>query len=79
MNAVIIEIKPIRGNTKLLTAPMSTPVLTITIENSPLGAASVKADRSDFLLFCLKMKFPSKFPPNFIKVATKIRTRAKIM
>ena len=45
MNAVIIAINPIKGNKNALTTPASTPTLIITIENSPLGAARVNAER----------------------------------
>jgi len=50
MNAVIIVIIPINGKRKALTAPKSTPTLTITIENSPLGAAKVNADLSELTM-----------------------------
>ena len=72
INAVIMAIIPINGNKNALTTPASTPTLTITIENSPLGAASVKAERSDFGFGCLSIIFPSKFPPSFIPSATAI-------
>ncbi|KFM15744.1 hypothetical protein AAA799P11_01478 [Marine Group I thaumarchaeote SCGC AAA799-P11] len=75
-NAVIIEIIPIRGNKKVLTAPISTPALTITIENSPLGAPRVNAERRDLPRFCLNKIFPIMFPPNFIPVATAINAIA---
>ena len=63
MIAVIIVIIPINGNKNALTTPASTPTLIITIENSPRGAANVKADLNDFPLSCLKIKllFPVKF------------------
>lgn len=76
IKVVIIVMTPINGNRKLLTAPTSTPTFTITIENSPLGAESAKAERSDFLAGCLNMKFPSIFPPNFIPMETAIRAIA---
>ena len=51
MKAVIIEIIPIKGNKKELTAPISTPVFIITIENSPRGDAKAKAERKDLPRF----------------------------
>ena len=72
INDVIIEITPTSGKRKALTAPTSTPVFTITIENSPLGAASAKAERSDFLAGCLNNRLPSRLPPNFIPMVTAI-------
>ena len=76
MNAVIIDIIPTRGNKNADTAPISTPTFTITIENSPRGAANVNAERSAFPRFCRKIKLPNMFPPNFIPVATAIRAIA---
>jgi len=53
MNAVIIVINPINGKRNALTTPISTPTLTITIENSPRGADNAKAERNDFPFSCL--------------------------
>ena len=72
MNVVIIAIIPINGNKKALTTPASTPTLIIIIENSPRGAANVNADLNDLVLDCLKMKLPSRFPPNYMPIATAI-------
>ena len=47
MKAVIIVINPINGKRNALTTPISTPTLTITIENSPRGADNAKAERKD--------------------------------
>ena len=76
INAVIIEIIPTNGNKNALTAPISTPTFTITIENSPRGAANVNAERSAFPRYCLKIKLPNILPPNFIPVATAIKAIA---
>ena len=76
---VMIEIIPINGKRKALTAPISTPAFTITMENSHLGAARAKAARRDFFLFCLNRIFPIIFPPNFIPIATAIRANAMKM
>ena len=73
---MIIEIIPTNGNKNALTAPISTPTFTITIENSPRGAANVNAERSAFPRFCLKIKLPNILPPNFIPVATAIKAIA---
>ncbi len=73
---VIIVITPIIGKRNALTAPASTPAFTITIENSPLGAARANAERSYFLLGCLNIIFPSIFPPNLIPNVTAIRAIA---
>ena len=72
INDVITEITPTRGKRKGLTAPRSTPVFIITIENSPLGAASSEAERSDFHGGCLNNRLPSRLPPNFTPMATAI-------
>ncbi len=79
MNAVIIVMIPIKGKRNALTAPRSTPTFTMTIENSPLGEANANADLNDFLGFCLKIMFPSIFPPNFMPVATTISASAMKM
>ena len=54
INAVIIVINPINGKRNALTTPMSTPTLTITIENSPRGADSAKATRNAFFFRLLE-------------------------
>ena len=79
MNAVMIDIKPINGNKKALTMPISTPTFTITIENSPRGADNANADRSDLFLGCLNNIFPKRLVPNFIAVATAINANAMKM
>ena len=79
INAVMMDIKPINGNKKVLTMPKSTPTLTITIENSPRGADNANAERSDLFLGCLNSIFPKILPPNFIPVATAIKANAMKM
>ena len=79
MNAVMIDIKPINGNKKALTMPISTPTFTITIENSPRGADNANAVRNDLFLGCLNSIFPKILPPNFIPVATAIKANAMKM
>ena len=76
MNAVIIVINPISGKRNALTTPMSTPTFTITIENSPRGADSAKAERNDLPFSNLNAVFPRRFPPNFIAMVTPINAIA---
>ena len=79
MNAVMIVIKPINGNKKALTMPISTPTFTITIENSPRGADNANAERNDLFLGCLNIIFPKILLPYFIAVATAINANAMKM
>ena len=72
MKAVIIVISPINGKRNALTTPISTPTLTITIENSPRGADNVKAERNDLPFPILTAVVPRRFPPNFIAMVTAI-------
>ena len=79
MKAVIIVINPINGKRNALTTPISTPTLTITIENSPRGADNAKAERNDFPLSCRNAMFPRRFPANFIAIVTAINAIAMKM
>ena len=79
MNAVIIVINPISGKRNALTTPISTPTFTITIENSPRGADSVKAERNDLLFSSLNAVLPRRFPLNFIAMVTAINAIAMKM
>jgi len=79
MKAVIIVINPINGKRNALTTPISTPTLTITIENSPRGADNAKAERNDFPFSCLNAMFPRRFPANFIATVTAINAIAMKM
>ena len=79
MKAVIIVISPINGKRNALTTPISTPTLTITIENSPRGADNAKAERNDLPFSNLNIVFPRRFPANFIAMVTAINAIAMKM
>ena len=79
MKAVIIVISPINGKRNALTTPISTPTLTITIENSPRGADNAKAERNDLPFSNLNIVFPRRFAPNFIAMVTAINAIAMKM
>ena len=79
MKAVIIVINPINGKRNALTTPISTPTLTITIENSPRGADNAKAERNDFPFSCQNAMFPRRVPGNFIATVTAINAIAMKM
>jgi len=79
INAVIIVISPINGKRNALTTPISTPTLTITIENSPRGADNAKAERNDFTFSSLNIVFPRRIPANYIAIVTAINAIAMKM
>ena len=72
MKAVVIHIIPTNGNKNELITPKSTPTLTMTIENSPLGAANTNAERNASGVFFLNIKLPVKLLTNFIAIVTEI-------
>ena len=59
-----------------LMTPKSTPTFTITIENSPLGAANTNADLNASGVFCLNMKLLRKLLLNFINTVIDINITA---